>query len=276
MIDNLFLVLAILQIFVIFLYAGPIMAKQMLYISLKKNPEWASKKENENSYKYADFTYTWCSRILAIVSSVFIINYTILNPSPEYYFELAMIPAFLSIIGFFILMAYVYGYLIKIMPKPEVVKAALSSRKFSDYMNPWVLYLGYGIMALASINYIYQFLNGLIEIDTLNQGLLYIAFLAILTFSILLLTLRRKHSEFDIMFGEKGRKYEVLVNVVGIYLLALVGMFKMGFDIYQIEVITPEIIVLFLGFLVNMFFLWMASHPKSKEITKDYHLKYSA
>lgn len=276
MTDTLFIVLATLQIYAIFLYAGPIMARQLLYISLKKNPEWASQKENKNSYKIVDIVFTWWSRIIATASAIMTIEIAILNPKPEYYHELAMIPIVVWSLSLFILMAYVYGYLLRIIPKPEVVKATLSSRRISDYTAPWVFYLAYGIMGIISVNYLYQFLIGMIDAEILINAVSYIGFIAILTLTILIYTIKRKHSEFDIMFGEKGRKYEVIVNAIGLYLLTIVIINNMISDLYSVELFTQNMVSLFFGYSVNLFFLWMVSHPKSKEITKDYQVKYSS
>lgn len=272
--DTLFLVLAILQIFAIFLYAGPIMARHLLYISLKKNPNWASQKENQNSYKFADIIYTWWSRLIATVSGASLIYFVILNPEPKYYNELAMIPIFVWSLSLIALMAYVYGYLLRVMPKPEVVKATLSSRRLSDYFPLWIFYIAYGIFALICIYYAYQYGEGVIEVETLYECLRYTLFISIITFGTLLFTLKRKHSEFDLMFEAKGRRYEVIVNIVGIYILVMVSINKMLIDIYQLEILSQNMVSLILGFSVNLFFLWVVSHPKSKEITKDYHLKY--
>lgn len=274
MIDEFYLALAISQVIVLFVIAGPKPLQILIYLGLKKNPKWIAEHPEFTRHRLLDKISKIFFYLLAIGSSLAIVLFTIINNSPELYFKLMFYP--LNIGGCFIMLslAFLHYGVLRGIPVPEVVRASLEDRRLSAYVPLWTVYLAFTLIAFIYAAYGWGFMNDLIEMADFKRRMAGLTFSVIFFYGALQYFLRRKYSEMATMYPENGRKIEIWMGVGLMYFIVFIGLMNISIDFFNVQFFSRMMIISMVFISVQLFIYWVVKHPKSKEILRDYNEKY--
>jgi len=269
MIGTIYLILAITQLFIFFVLV-PQGIRLGVYMTVKKNPKWVADHPEFTVHRTLERLTTGFSCLLGAVSAAAIVYYTLLVPTPEYYLLLMLRPVQALALGTIVIAALHYIWLERRIPVPEVSKASLSERRISSYIPMWVYWLANISCGIVAVIFGYAYFT-----DNINQGDASVIFQIFFVAPILVnlvnnLSIRRKHSESDYMFGKKGRRFEVGMMVGLLYLIALLGFNKIYVDFFDGTPFNGDVLLIGLFVFFNLIALFAAVHPKTKALLAEY------
>ena len=94
-----------------------------------------------------------------------------------------------------------------------------------------------------------------INIEIATERLIGLSGFIVLWVGILIYTVKRKHSEMELIFKENGRKYELWQIVVTLYLGVFVGIWRILGDFYGINLFSDNSFFIVGGFSVQLLLL---------------------
>lgn len=94
-----------------------------------------------------------------------------------------------------------------------------------------------------------------------------------ITFS-LLVTVRRKHTEWEQVFGIGGRKAEVLTILGGLYLGAFLGAYRILTDFFSITLFSYYGLAAIVFSVVQVSAVWFLLHPRVRSLQRDFRETY--
>lgn len=273
-----FLVLLIFtQIPVMLIFASRVMCGQTTFTSFRKNPEWIVTHPEFNRHRL--FTRIWLGfcYLLAALTFIAAVKFTLITPmaSPSDLIDyLLVLPMVAWGMGFMIYWAVFYFGVVKKIPAPAKREASLDSRQLSTYVSLWVVYLGYGLLGLILIVYIGGWMSGAVGSEpAIRMFIAYSLALIAITFG-LLLTLRRKHTEGEQVFGIGGRKAEVMINIGTLYLCVFAGLYRILNDFFSITPFSSDGFAVVIFSVIQVFFVWVLLHPKVRSLHREYRETY--
>ena len=270
MTDILLIILAVSQVFILYIFGMPIACQVLTHLGLKKNPQWIKDHPKFVNYKIMDILTRGFSYILAAGAVLAIVKYVIITPTPEYYMDLATVPLVISGVAFILYLILLQVSIINKIPAPEMTTASLSDRRLSSYVPMWVVYFGFACIAVIVGTYGWGFASGIIEMELTSRRMIGLGGGMMLWFGLTLYMLRRKYSEFDVIFGPDGRKYEIWGTVGMLYMFVLIGVWRISGDFFGINLFSDNAFFIITGFAFQIFILIYSFHPRVREILRDY------
>jgi hypothetical protein len=269
MIETLLIIMAITQIISLQIIGLPVSCQIMTNLGLRKNPEWIDTHPEFKSAQLLNNIIKWFMYLVAAASAAAIVYFVVLVPSPEYYLQLSMIPIVISSVGLIVFVGLLQQFVINKIPAPDKVSASLSDRRLSAFVPMWIVYAGSVILGFFLCVYGYSYVMEIIDPEIAMRRVLGLGGLIILLVGIFIYTLKRKHSEMEVIMGPIGRKMEVWGNVVVLYLGVFVGIWRIFDDFYGINLISDATFFLVVGFSIQAVTLVYSFHPKVKLLLKD-------
>jgi hypothetical protein len=269
MIDQVYLILAITQLFIFFVF-GPEGMRLGVYMMVKKNPNWVMGHPEFTLHKTLEKLTNWFHYIVGGTSAAAIIYYALIEPTPEYNLMLMYRPLQVLAFGFLVIVTAQYFWLARNIPAPEISKATLTDRRLSNYIPMWTFWVANFSCAIVAVVYGYAF-----SADIIDMGKALIAFRVFFIVPIganlaILFYIRRKHSESDYLFGENGRRFEVGVIVSMIYLIALIGFNWIYVDFFDGTPFNHDVVLIGTVVFLQAIALFATVHPKTREMLKEY------
>ncbi len=265
--ETIYLIVAIVQVFALII-AMPKAFRVTIYMMLRKNPEWIKAHPEFTVHKTIDRISTGFHVGLGIIGAAAIFLYAIIIPSPDYYWELMAYPLFSMFAVFTFVMSAQYFWLARSIPKPEAVKASLTSRRLSDFVPMWTYYLGNALGAVIialHVNAIFKGFEG-----AYFGALGAILFLYTWVNGWLYYYLRWKYSENEEVFGSATRKIEAIGGVALLYLVAILCaniLWKVYFGAYFFAPLTMNMMIIASVYIGVIYY---SLHPKTNKTLAKY------
>ncbi len=256
--------LATTQIPVLFIYAASLTCKLMSYNYLRENPEWVTSHPEFRTHKRYNGVFLGFSYILSAATLIAIINNVLINPSSVSHLHLLVFPTVIMAFGFLLYYGFFHFAMKKKLPVPKVRTASLVDRRLSSYVPMWTVYLVYGLLAAVFATYAWALINETIVSELAIRRLTGLSVVIVLASHILRRTLRRKHVDSELFYGSKGRKREVIVNIVGLYFGVFVGVYRILGDFFGIFLFSDASFFIVFSFLIQTYYIANAFNPKLK------------
>lgn len=270
MIETLALLLAISHTLFLFPVALPIGHKVLIYLAIKKKPKWIAAHPEFKFHILLDKVMDYFCYILALGCASGIIYYSLIVPSPDKYLLVALMPFQVGAVGFLIFITLLHFRVAKKIPAPEVVSATLEDRRLSQYIPIWTLVPGYAALVAMIMYYVYAYFNGMIEADHTIRRLSELVVVSAILSGLLLYFLKRKYSEFEVIFGEGARKYEIWMGVGLLYYVVLFRFDRFSYDFLGDMLFRDAIVLPIICVILQLSLIYYMLQPKVKEILKNY------
>lgn len=270
MTQEVYLILAIVNMILLFFMWGPNAMRLSIFMALKKNPEWIATHPEFKIHKTFELIAVWFHYLLGIGSALAIIYFTLVVPTPDYYIKLLIIPLQLLAHGFLIIMGGQYFWLARSIPTPKITQASLTERKLSRFIPIWVYVAVNVFLAITTILYGYIYFAELREASFALTQFISFCFGFIFLNLAILFSVRRKHSESDFMFGKFGRKTDIWIMIAMMLFLAVVGVIGVIRDFFGGWAISEMMFLVGIILFAQIMALYFQLHPKNKSMLKEY------
>ena len=255
MTETLLITLAVSQVIVLFFICMPYYGKVMIELGLRKNSGWITEHPEFTRHKLLEKFHSYFHYVLGVVTSVMIINYVWISPGTVHFLWLLLVPLGVSLSAFLLFTAALQRLVIKTIPAPDRIKASLDDRRLSSLVPMWVVYLGVACLFILFGIYSGAIVTEVINIEIATERLIGLSGFIVLWVGILIYTVKRKHSEMELIFKENGRKYELWQIVVTLYLGVFVGIWRILGDFYGINLFSDNSFFIVGGFSVQLLLL---------------------
>lgn len=252
MTETLLIALAVSQVIVMFFICVPYYGKVLINLGLRKNPKWVKEHSEFNRQKVLDVVHTYFHYALGVVTSVMIIKYVWITPGAVHSLWLLLIPMVISVGATLMFMIVLQRLVISKIPAPELVKASLDDRRLSTLIPMWVIYGGLALIGLIYVVYGWAYTTEIISTKTTSERLIGLSGFMVLWGGMLIYTLKRKHSEIEIIFKENGRKIEMWNIFAVLYLGVFVGLWRVLGDFYSINLFSDSSFFIVVGVFVQL------------------------
>lgn len=268
--DSIYVVIfAITQIPVMFILMSRRTIELLTIQCYKRNPNWLATHQDFQVYETLGRLTRWISYLLAVGTLAFIIYFVHISPTPGYYVPLLFYPQWMWLVLLLTYMVVIYKGVMKKIPM-QSRKASLIPRRLSSYVPPWIVYLGFGLNALVLGIYIWALILGAIGHEVAIRRLIGIGVFVVGISVLLLVALRRKRSNAEVIFGPSGRKVEVWFHVAVIYLMPFVGFYRILCDFFGVLLFSHVASIVIISLLTQATFILFSFHPKTRAVAREY------
>ena len=265
------------QIPVFFIFSSRVLGGQIALTSFRKNPEWVVAHSEFNRYR--SYTRVWLgfSYLLAALTFIAALKFTLVTPitSPDIFIGfLLFLPMTVWGMSFMVYWGFFYFGFVKRIPTPTKREASLASRQLSTYVPLWVVYLGYGFLALILVAYIGGWMSGAVSSERAIVMLIGLTLVLMGVAFSMLVTVRRKHTELEQVFGSGGRKAEVRSIIGGLYLGVFAGVYGFLIDFFGITLFSHDGFAAAAMSVIQVSAVWLLLHPKVRSLHREYRETY--
>lgn len=277
MTEIILVLLTFTQIPVLFIFGSRVIGGQIAATSFRKNPDWLLANSGADRHRmYTRLWYGFCY-LLAASTLFAAVNFTLISPvtDPGFIVEyLLALPMMVWWFGFMAYWGFLYFGIARKIPAPAKRAASLENRQLSTFVPLWIVYLGYALVTLAIVIYGWAWISDAVESGKAMRVVLSFSFtLLVITFS-LLITVRRKHTEVELLEGNVGRGAEVMVAVGALYFCSFAGVYRILADFFDITLVSSTGLSMTVFAVVQLACLATLLHPKVRSLHREYRETY--
>lgn len=273
MTNFLLITLALTQIPVVFIFTTRYICRVNEHMGMGKNPDWVAAHPEFTAPRICNMAMQGFSYLLAAATLLALIKFTVITPTPAFYIALLVGPTGIWTLAFMIYTGFFHYGIVKKIPAPDVVKASLVDRRLSAYVPIWMVYLCYGILAAIIIFYGWALISGTLAAELAIRRLVGLSVVIVIGTVILLIILRRKSSELELIVGSSGRKIEVIFSIAVLYLGVVVGIYRILGDYFNIFLFTDAGFFIVINVFIQGAFLAYGLNPKVRSMLREYARK---
>ncbi|WP_262693695.1 hypothetical protein [Kordiimonas aquimaris] len=276
MTDTILLVLTFTQIPVLFVIAARIAVAVNRHLAFKRNPVWVSENPSFRSHLFFERTAVSLSYMSAIVLFVTYVHLTIVASQSSLLLMMFIGPIVYWSVSCVLYLVLFHFFVTRNIPLPKKRSASTEDRRLSAYVPVWSVYVSY--ICLLSIMAVYAFAlsAGSLIVGLAIARLSGLAVVLIIGTVMLLVVLRRKHSEMELIIGSNGRKFEVIGCILVLYLGVFTGIFRILGDFYEVSLFSDTSFFIVMSILIQGWFIGMSMHAKIKDIMRGFSRQKTA
>ena len=271
------ILLTFTQIPVFFIFSSRVMGGLITFTFFKKNPEWVIAHSEFNRHRLYTRVWLGFSYLLAALTFIAALKFTLITPMENLirlmFFFLA-IPMTVWGLGLIVYWGFFYLGIVKKIPAPARREASLASRQLSTYVPLWVVYFGYGFLALILIAYTGGWMSGAVGSVKAIDILIRYSVVAMAVTVSLLITVRQKHTGGEQIFGSGGRKAEVIITIGILYLALFAGLYQILTDFFSITLFAWSGFAAAIILMIQVSAIWLLLHPKVRSLHREYRETY--
>jgi len=266
--DFILLTLIFTQIPIIFIYATRMYCRMYLHFALARNPDWVAAHPQFSSHFRYEKTMHLFAYFISAISLASIVYYVFLNPDPGNIVPMMFLPQMAWLTGLMFYSIFLYFKVTRVIPLQDQRRTVLEDKSLFAYAPRWVVVLGYTGLLLTGGVYLWALISGTIPTGLATARLAGFSVILVLGTAVLLMALRRKHSEYEPIFGTRGRKIEVRLAVALFFLGTFVGLYRILGDFFDIHLFTTGAFFVVASVAVQGWILAMYNHPNIQVILK--------
>ena len=271
------ILLTFTQLPILFVFSSRVLGEQIAFSSFRKNPEWVI--AHSEFRRHRSYTRVWLGFSYLLAASTFIaaLKFALITPIDNpirLMFFLIALPVTAWGLGLMVYWGFFYLGIVRKIPAPAKRKASLANRQLSTYVPLWVVYLGYAALGLIIVTYAGGWMSGAVSsVQAIDVLIRYSVVVMAVTFG-LLITVRRKHTEWEQVFGSGGRRAEVMIAIGALYLATFSGLYQILTDFFGITLFEWTEFGAAVFLVIQIAAVWMLLHPKVRSLHQEYRETY--